>query len=124
MSNSAVCSYVSPSSGSDVVDLQVLCLNGEGCTLKVSGSSVGWEVRRMVSNELPPRKGGKLTLQNNNSQLVLNQTLRQQGIEGNTATLSCTYVPTDYMQLHGVLSEGNVQFQRHCGTLAPSPAKP
>ena len=41
-----------------------------------------------------------LTLQNNNSQLVLNQTLRQQGIEGNTATLSCdscTYVPTDYI---------------------------
>jgi hypothetical protein len=85
----------------DVIDLQVLCLNGEGCTLKVRGSSLGWEVCQMISRKLPPKKGGKLTLQNHDAQLFFDQTLRQQGILGKAATLSCTYVPTNlYVAWH------------------------
>jgi hypothetical protein len=61
MSNSGLGGYVAPQKRDDVIDLQVLCLNGEGYALKVSGSCMGWEVCRMVSKELPPRKGGKLT---------------------------------------------------------------
>jgi len=32
---------------------KVLCLNGAGCRLECSGSSMGWEVCRMVSKQLP-----------------------------------------------------------------------
>jgi len=49
-------------SESDAVDLQVLCLNGAGCRLECSALSMGWEVCRMVSKQLPPKKGGKLSI--------------------------------------------------------------
>ena len=95
MSNSGLGGYVAPQKRDDVIDLQVLCLNGEGYALKVSGSCMGWEVCRMVSKHLPPRKGGKITLHHGDWELLLNQTLQQQGVLGKPATLSCTYVPTD-----------------------------
>ena len=48
MSESAASGYGALSSGSEVIDLKVLCLNGEGCTLKVGGSHMGLDVCRMV----------------------------------------------------------------------------
>ena len=95
MSNSGLGGYVAPQKRDDVIDLQVLCLNGEGYALKVSGSCMGWEVCRMVSKHLPPRKGRKITLHHGDWELLLNQTLRQQGIVGKAVTLSCTYIPMD-----------------------------
>ena len=49
--------YVEPSGSSDLIDLYVQYLNGEGQMLKLSGSCTGLEVYRMVSAELPPKKG-------------------------------------------------------------------
>ena len=80
---------------SDLIDLAVLCLNGEGCNLKISGSSLGLEVYLMASRQLP-RKAGKLALYHLDSKLMLHQTLREQGIAG-SATLSCTFVPIDLL---------------------------
>ena len=79
----------------DLIDLHVLCLNGEGCSLSLSPSTLGLEVRTMVSEQLPKKKGAKLVLYHLASPLMLQQTLQEQGIEGKTARLSCTYVPTD-----------------------------
>ena len=72
----------------------VLCLNGEGCNLELTGSTMGRDVYLMVSRKLPPKKGGRLTL-HTDSRLMPHKTLQEQGIEGKTATLSCTYVPTN-----------------------------
>jgi hypothetical protein len=79
----------------DLIDLHVLCVNGEGCSLSLSPSTLGLEVHTMVSEQLPKKKGAKLVLYHLASPLMLQQTLQEQGIEGKTATLSCTYVPTD-----------------------------
>ena len=49
--------YAEPSRGSDLIDLFVQCLNGDGCMLKLSGSCTGLEVYRMVSKQLPQKKG-------------------------------------------------------------------
>ena len=87
--------YAEPSSASDVIDIQVHFLNGEGCMLKLSPSHTGWEVYQMVSKHLPPKKGGKPTLYHLDSKLLLHQTLQKQGIVGNAVTLSCTLLPTD-----------------------------
>ena len=87
--------YVEPSGSSDLIDLYVQCLNGEGTMLKFSGSCTGLEVYRMVSAELPPKKGGKLKLHHLDSPIALHQTLLEQGMLGTTVALSCTYVPTD-----------------------------
>eukprot|EP00435_Cladocopium_sp_Y103_P050236 s19_g15.t1 len=95
MPSSSSGGYAEPSSVSDVIDIQVLCLNGEGCMLKLSPSHMGWEVYQMISKHLPPKKGAKPTLHHLDSQLVLHQTLQEQGIVGKVVTLSCTYVPTD-----------------------------
>ena len=87
-------SYVEPPAGSDLIDLDVVCLSGEGCVLRVSSSSLGREVRQMVSERLEPKKGARPELHHLAAPLVLHQTLQEQGIEG-AATLSCTYVTTD-----------------------------
>lgn len=57
MSSGASSSYVGPSSVSDIINLQVFCLNGEGYVLELSGCSTGWKVYEMVSKQLPRKKG-------------------------------------------------------------------
>ena len=53
--------YVESSAGSemvDLIDLHVLCLNGEGCSLsRLSPSTLGLALRTMVSEQLPTKKG-------------------------------------------------------------------
>ena len=57
-------------------------------------SCSGTEVQKMVSKQLPKR-GAKPALHHLDSPLKLRQTLRQQGIVRESATLSCIYAPTD-----------------------------
>jgi hypothetical protein len=82
-------------SGGNVVELSVVYLNGEECKLSISSSTLGREVQQIVSRQLPSRKGRKTTMQQGNSRLILGQTLQEQGVVGEAATLSCTFVPTD-----------------------------
>ena len=77
------------------MDLNVLCLNGDGCRLTLKKSTLGREVHQMVSEQLPRKKGARLALSYLTSPLILSQTLQQQGISGESATLSCTYIPID-----------------------------
>ena len=79
----------------DEVDLQVLCLTGEGVTLSVSRSMLGYELHRLVSEKLPCKPGAKLAVHHVNTKLTLNQTLAEQGIVGKSAMLSCTYISTN-----------------------------
>ena len=79
----------------DEVELQVLCLTGEGVTLRVSRSMAGSDLRRLVSGKLSCKPGAKLVVHHVNGQLTLNENLGDQGIVGKTAVLSCTYIPTD-----------------------------
>ena len=43
--------------GCEMISLQVLCLNGEGCKLTLPPSTLGREVRQMVLEQLPKRGG-------------------------------------------------------------------
>ena len=79
----------------ETIELQVLCLTGEGVTLMVDKAMLGHEVRQMVSTQLSGKAGAKIVLTHLDAHLVLSQSLEQQGIVGKTATLACTYVPTD-----------------------------
>ena len=61
--------YFDPSSAdkgaageTDEVELQVLCLTGEGATLSVPRSMLGYELRRLVSEKLPCKPGAKLAV--------------------------------------------------------------
>ena len=94
--------YVDPSSAdkgatdeTDEVDLQVLCLSGEGVALSVPRSMLGYDLRRLVSEKLPCKPGAKLAVHHMNRKLTFDQTLREQEIVGKSAMLSCTYIPTN-----------------------------
>ena len=78
-----------------LIDLHVLCLNGEGFILRLSPSTLGRDVRKMVSERLPAKKGAKLAIYHLTTPLILAKSLQEQGILGKTERLSCTYVPTD-----------------------------
>ena len=86
--------YVPQAGGSQQIQLDVRCLNGEGCILTLDHSTLGREVHRLVSKKLPSKRGSRLVLHHLASPLLLHQTLREQNIAGKAATLSCTYVPT------------------------------
>ena len=93
--------YVDPSSTdrgtadeTDEVDLEVLCLTGEGVRLSIPRSMLGYDLRRLVSEKLPCKPGAKLAVHHVNAKLTLDQTLEEQGIVGKSAMLSCTYIPT------------------------------
>ena len=81
----------------DVMDLQVLCLSGEGVTLTIPASMAGKDLHRMVSEQLPFKPGAKIYLHHMETSLKLHQSLQQQGISMSSATLSCTYMPTDLL---------------------------
>ena len=80
--------------GAGSIDLQVLCLTGEEFRLNVHHDTLGREVYRMVSEQLPPKRGAKFSLYHLESKLVLTATLQEQGL-ASAATLSCTRVPTN-----------------------------
>ncbi len=79
----------------EAIELEVLCLTGEGFNFKLDKSTLGYKVQQMVSTQLPGREGAKIVLHHMCAKLVLAKSLEQQGIVRKTATLSCTYVPTD-----------------------------
>ena len=89
----------------EAIELQVLCLTGEGFNFKLDKSTFGYQVQQMVSTQLPGREGAKIVLHHMEAKLVLTESLEQQGIAGK-ATLSCTYVPTDlhlaWCYVHGL----------------------
>ena len=105
--------YLDPSSTdkgaadeTDEVNLEALCLTGEGVTLSVPRSMNGHHLCRLVSEKLPCKPGARLVVHHVNAKLTLNQTLGEQGIAGNSATLSCTYIPTNvyaaWCYVHGL----------------------
>ena len=71
--------YVEPPAGSDLIDLDVVCLSGEGGVLRVSSSSLGREVRQMVSERLEPKKGARPALHHLAAPLVLHQNVARAG---------------------------------------------
>ena len=65
--------YVHPSSTdqgatdeTDEVNLQVLCLTGEGVPLSVPRSMLGYDMRKLMSEKLPCKPGAKLAVHHMN----------------------------------------------------------
>ena len=80
---------------SNLFDLRVQCITGEGLLLKVSPAMLGREVRQMVSKKFASKRGAKLVLHHGTSALLLSQTLQEQGIVSDATTISCTYTPAN-----------------------------
>ena len=76
--------------------IEVLRMSGATWTLSVPHSTQGHEVRKMVAQALPSQVGARIVLHCKDVRLVLNKTLKEQGIVGQMASISCTYVPIEW----------------------------
>ena len=83
------------------ISSEVLSLSGEALELR-RGSTLGRQVQEMVTKQLPRKEGATCCLFHQHSWLILDKTLLQQGIVGDSM-LACTYKPTDVRAAWGFL---------------------
>ena len=81
--------------GEGLLELEVIGLSGECMlTLIVAESMLGGELWKMILDKLPSKPGLQLVV-SHASKLVLNENLQQQGLGGQPAQVSATYIPVN-----------------------------
>ena len=88
---------VTGSMGEGLVELEVLSMSGECMlTLKVSDSMLGRDLWKTILDKVPCKPGLQLAV-SHNSRLALNASLQQQGLGGQRAQVSATYMPVNLL---------------------------
>ena len=81
--------------GEGIIELDVLSISGECMlTLNVSDSMLGRELWKMILDKVPSKPGLQLVV-SHTSRLVLHESLQQQGLGGQRAQVSATYMPVN-----------------------------
>ena len=81
--------------GEGIIELDVLSISGECMlTLNVSDSMLGCELWKMILDKVPCKPGRQLVV-SHTSRLVLHESLQQQGLGGQRAQVSATYMPVN-----------------------------
>ena len=81
--------------GEGLTELEVLSISGECMlTLNVSDPMLGRELWKMILDKVPSKPGLQLVV-SHTSRLVLHQSLQQQGLGGQRAQVSATYMPVN-----------------------------
>lgn len=96
-------SNIVPPSPNQQVRLELVGVDGEGLTLQVPDCLVGRELHVLVSKQLPPKPGAVRLLQQKESILEFNKTLREQGILPNSC-FSYVYIPAKVYSVWKVLA--------------------
>eukprot|EP00434_Breviolum_minutum_P014412 symbB.v1.2.012708.t2/scaffold882.1/size155402/3 len=88
---------VTGSMGEGLIELEVLSMSGECMlTLNVSDSMLGRHLWKTILDKVPCKPGLQLAV-SHNSRLVLNESLQQQGLGGERAQVSATYMPVSLL---------------------------
>ena len=66
-------------------------------TLNAADSMLGRELWRNILDKLPLKPGRQLVLSHNTSKLVLHESLQHQGLRGQRAQVSATYIPVNLL---------------------------
>ena len=83
--------------GGGLMELEVLSMSGECMlTLNVADSVLGRELWKMILEKNPSKPGFQLVV-SHTSRLVLNESLKQQGLGGELAHVSATYMPVNLL---------------------------
>ena len=78
-----------------LIELEVLSISGECMvTLNVADSMLGRELWKMILDKIPSKPGLQLVV-SHTSRLVLHESLQQQGLGGQRAQVSATYMPVN-----------------------------
>ena len=81
--------------GEGLTGLEVLSIGGECMlALNVADSLLGREVWKMILDQIPSKPGLQLVV-SHTSRLVLHESLQQQGLGGQRAQVSATYMPVN-----------------------------
>ena len=81
--------------GEGIIELDVLSISGECMlTLNVSDSMLGRELWKMILDKGPSKPGLQLVV-SHTSRLMLHESLQQQGLGGQRAEVSATYMPVN-----------------------------
>ena len=82
-----------PTGGEGLTELEVLSISGECMvTLNVSDTMCGRELWNLILDEVPTKPGLQLVV-SHTARLALNESLKQQGLGGQRAQVSATYIP-------------------------------
>ena len=83
--------------GEEFIELEVLNISGE-CMLilNVADSMLGRELWNLILDEVPTKPGLQLVV-SHTSRLALNESLKQQGLGGQRAQVSATYIPVNLL---------------------------
>ena len=95
--------------GEGLIELEVLSISGECMlTLNVSDSMLGRDFWNLILDEVPTRPGLQLVV-SHTSRLALNESLKQQGLGGQRAQVSATYVPVNLLAALRFAHGGSVE---------------
>ena len=95
--------------GEGLVELEVLSMSGECMlTLNVSDSMLGRDLWKTILDKVPCKPGLQLAV-SHNSRLKLNESLQQQGLGGQRAQVSATYMPVNLLAAFLFAHGGNVE---------------
>ena len=87
----------SRSVGEGLTELEVVSMSGECMlTLNVSDSMLGRDLWKTILDKVPCKPGLQLAV-SHNSRLALNESLQQQGLGGQRAQVSATYMPINLL---------------------------
>ena len=85
------------SMGEGLIELEVLSMSGESMlTLNVSDSMLGRDLWNLILGKVPSKPGLQLVV-SHTSKLVPNESLQQQGLGGQRAQVSATYMPVNLL---------------------------
>ena len=100
---------VTGSMGEGLIELEVLSMSGDCMlTLNVSDSMLGRDLWKTILHKVPCKPGIQLVL-SHNSKLALNQSLQQQGLGGQRAQISATYMLVNLLAALRFAHGGNVE---------------
>ena len=81
--------------GEGLIELEVIGMSGECIlTLNVADSVLGRDLWKMILGKVPSKPGLQLVV-SHTSRLVLHESLQQQGLRGQRAQVSVTYMPVN-----------------------------
>ena len=93
----AIDETVTGSVGEGLIELEVLSMSGECMlTLNVSDSMLGRDLWKRILDKVPCKPGLQLVV-SHTSRLVLHESLQQQGLGGQRAQVSATYMPVNLL---------------------------
>ena len=83
-----------PADGFELLEVDVLNLNGEGFLIRIPASNTGKDLQQMIALRIPQKPGTRISLQHESKKLSLQKSLKEQGFQGEVA-LSYVYTQLD-----------------------------